>query len=1191
MPIDTTSDLVLLSSLSESSIVSALSSRYSSDKIYTYIGTGQVLLAVNPFKQINGLYGPQTLNKYRNKRALENPPHVYAIAEKALQSLRETHAPQCVLVSGESGAGKTENAKRIMEFITSASALSSSITANNKPTNNLSSDTPTTSSIKDKILRSNVLLESFGNAKTLRNDNSSRFGKLMEILFDYGAGIVGGRVTTYLLEKIRITTAKKGERNFHIFYQLCEASCRGEYAEELGLGQAECYQYLSRTECIKVNKISDLSEFHATEQSMDSIGISSDEKISLFKICAAILNLGNIEFGHASSEGSCISPQSEEFFAWVAFHLCVEDSVLRHQLTHRKIEVNGEVFEKPLTPEDAVRSRDSLAMSLYANAFTDIVKKLNLSMECSGNESSRIGILDIYGFEIFEDNSMEQLHINYCNEKLQQLFIELTLRAEQEEYAKEGIQWETVHYFDNAPVLTLIESKRPPGILALMDEESVMPKATDISFGQKLAKHIQNPHFASMGNTHFQIKHYAGDVVYNNAGMLEKNKDQLNKNLLEMLHSSCQNPYVNSLYPEMEKSLKKPPTVSTQFKEQMVKLMDNLHQCNANYVRTIKPNDQKKAGVFTTDMVLNQVTYLGLKENVIVRKAGYAVRQTYAEFFDRYRLICDEVWPFGTGNPQADCLTILASMGVTSGFEQGISRLFIREAQTLFNLEDCRDDKLNMVANKIQNTYRAWIAIKYFKELRKKAEAVFGGKKRRSGSVHLNFHGDYLGCRDSVPMSMALGVGEEGAVERMCDIKFADSVDKVNRKGVVQNRLLVITSQAFYFCSPPLEKTALKSKNALNCLLGLSLSTMADSYLVLHFTDHDYVIVSRRKAEIVMILKERYQSLLNSELPIDFSDSFQYKTFGGGIFRSKSLVMNSIVFREEGSLPNGQVTLTMQSGTMVVSVPVNLCSRAPIGLSGSDTFNSAAANFASGASSYGKTGGGTKPISQPSQTNVYTANVPVAKTGFGGPPKNPYSSYSQSAASSSVPPPSPSASAIPPARTISPPRFTPPVAPTTPTPSTIPNRAMSPIPVGPPKFGGAAVGGGGGPPKFGGALPSSTSPPPSFGGAAVVSGPPKFGGISAINNNNNINNSIAGERPKSISRNTPVPPPKKSQPPPPMKKKRAVALYDYAATEAGELTISEGDEVEIMKEDDSGWWKAKFEGNEGLIPSNYVKML
>ena len=228
-------------------------------------------------------------------------------------------------------------------------------------------------------------------------------------------------------------------------WQLAEACSRGEY-EELGLGTPDCYMYLLRSNCFKVPKMNDLNEFHATEQAMDAIGFTQEQKTSLFKVCAAILNLGNVEFDDAGQEGSDIAAGSADAVAWVAFHLCMDEGMLRHNLTHRKIDVNGEVFEKPLIPADAVRARDALSMSLYSNAFTDIVVKLNSSMGVIGSESSRIGILDIYGFEIFDENSMEQLHINYCNEKLQQLFIELTLKAEQDQYAREGIKWETVKY-------------------------------------------------------------------------------------------------------------------------------------------------------------------------------------------------------------------------------------------------------------------------------------------------------------------------------------------------------------------------------------------------------------------------------------------------------------------------------------------------------------------------------------------------------------------------------------------------------------------------------------------------------------------------------------------------------------------------------------------------------------------------
>ena len=485
---------------------------------------------------------------------------------------------------------------------------------------------------------------------------------------------------------------------------------------------------------------------------------------------------------------------------------------------------------------------------------------------------------------------------------------------------------------DNQPVVTLIEGKRPPGILALLDEETVMPRATDATFATKCGRHIQSPSFVGMGTTHFQVTHYAGDVVYTINGMLEKNKDQLNKNLLEML-GNCNSDYIRSLYPPVEKTNKRPPTASFQFKKQMGELMNNLKQCEAHYVRTIKPNDLKKGGVFTDPMVKNQVTYLGLKENVLVRRAGYAVRQDYNEFFERYRLLSEETWPFGSGDAVHDCLTILRSVGVSEGFEKGKTKIFIRKPETLFTLEDVRDSKLNMVANKIQKAYRAWIAIKYFLELRRKADEIFGGKKRRSGSIHLNFHGDYVAIKESLQASIAMR--EDPKSEEnfpLSDIMFADFVDKVNRKGIVQERILAISSKAFYFLTPPLDKTAVKTKNNLNCLLGLSMSTMADSYLVLHFSDHDFVIASRRKAEIVMILKERYAALMEAELPLAFSDSFEYKTFGGGLFRKRDLVLNQISFVEDRSLPKKETVMRYESGSLKISVSAELCSSALIQL-------------------------------------------------------------------------------------------------------------------------------------------------------------------------------------------------------------------------------------------------------------------
>ena len=467
----------------------------------------------------------------------------------------------------------------------------------------------------------------------------------------------------------------------------------------------------------------------------------------------------------------------------------------------------------------------------------------------------------------------------------------------------------------------------------------------------------------------------------------------------------------------------------------------------------------------------------------------------------------EEVWPFGTGDVVSDCESILHAINITSGYEKGKSMIFIREPTTLFALEDARDAKLNMVAAKIQGCYRAWIAIKYFLELRKKADEVFGGKKRRSGSIHLAFHGDYLDCKSSLSLSTAL----TDSGEYLSDIKFADRVDKINRKGVVQERLLVITSNAFYFFTPDMEKAAIKSSNPLNCLLGLSLSSYADGYCILHFTDHDYVVNSSRKAEIVMVLKERYTTLLESELPLEFSDRIEYKTWGGGLFRSKSITMNYICFEEDKGLADNNVEFAMAKDTaytMKVRVPTNLASRAPIGLNDKTPSRDVATAV----------GGYAAPVkntySKPPPFNGGVGGVGGGPaygrmTGIGGgPPKNPYSSYVAKSATARAP-----------------------------APAQIPAMAPAPAPVWAP----------------------------------------------AASNNE------PGER-RSLARSVPRVPPKKAFQPPPPPKKKALVLYDYDATDEGEISIVEGMEIVVLKENEDGWWMGKLpNGEKGLFPGNYVK--
>jgi len=410
------SDLTLLSKVSNEAINDNLKKRFEGAEIYTYIG--HVLVSVNPFRDL-GIYTDQVLDSYRGKNRLEMPPHVFAIAEASYYNMKAYSENQCVIISGESGAGKTEAAKRIMQYIANVSGSSSG----------------DIQKVKDMVLATNPLLESFGNAKTLRNNNSSRFGKYLQIHFNAQGEPIGADITNYLLEKSRVTGQIVNERNFHIFYQFTKGASQ-QYRELFGIQGPETYLYTSRAKCVDVDGIDDLAEYQDTLDAMKIIGLSQAEQDNIFRMLSAILWTGNLVFREDDDGNAAVSDQSVVEF--LAYLLEVDPQQLIKAITIRILTPrNGDVIESPANQAQATATRDALAKAIYNNLFDWIVERVNQSLKARQATSNSIGILDIYGFEIFEKNSFEQLCINYVNEKLQQIFIQLTLKAEQEEYARE----------------------------------------------------------------------------------------------------------------------------------------------------------------------------------------------------------------------------------------------------------------------------------------------------------------------------------------------------------------------------------------------------------------------------------------------------------------------------------------------------------------------------------------------------------------------------------------------------------------------------------------------------------------------------------------------------------------------------------------------------------------------------------
>eukprot|EP00935_MAST-01C_sp_MAST-1C-sp1_P002338 g2338.t1 len=502
-------DLAFLDEINTDTITAKLEERYKAEKIYTYIGP--VLIAVNPYKLIQvrdlgvDIYDNKVIKEYRSRMIHEVKPHPFAIAEDAYRNMSEYGNDNCIIVTGESGAGKTETAKQMMKYI---SVVSSKGKVGASGINHVS----------ELLLSSNPLLESFGNAQTLRNNNSSRFGKYMVLQFDMVNEIRGGFITNYLLEKSRVTGRNEGERCFHAFYQLVQ----GASADQKKQWHIDCapddFKYLGGTaEASKDNKMCGAEEWAEVHKSMETLEMSAEDQASIYHALSIVLWLGNLEFSQNEKDESSISGDSAALEK-VAALIGVEASMVEKSLCKRTVSVSGRssVSISTLSEHQARVTRDTLSRALYSKCFDWIVQSVNKAIHDDGKHRS-IGILDIYGFEIFELNSFEQLCINYVNEKLQQIFIELTLKAEQEEYANEGIEWTPVDYFDNKVVCELIESK-PNGLFNHMDEACTRNESTDEELVQKYHtanekhEHYVKPKFSGKGTTKFGIIHYAGEV-------------------------------------------------------------------------------------------------------------------------------------------------------------------------------------------------------------------------------------------------------------------------------------------------------------------------------------------------------------------------------------------------------------------------------------------------------------------------------------------------------------------------------------------------------------------------------------------------------------------------------------------------------------------------------------------------------
>jgi myosin-1 len=741
------------------------------------------------------------------------PPHVFAVAEASYYNMKAYKDNQCVIISGESGAGKTEAAKRIMQYIANVSGGSNS----------------SIQEIKDMVLATNPLLESFGNAKTLRNNNSSRFGKYLQLQFNSAGEPVGADITNYLLEKSRVVGQIMNERNFHIFYQFTKGASQN-YREIFGVQKPESYVYTSRSKCFNVDGIDDLAEFKDTMNAMKIIGLTQAEQDEIFRMLAAVLWTGNIQFMEDNSGYAAVADQSVVDF--VAYLLEVDPAHVIQAITIRILTPkNGEIIESPANPAQASATRDALAKAIYNNLFDWIVERINVSLKARGAPANSIGILDIYGFEIFEKNSFEQLCINYVNEKLQQIFIQLTLKTEQEEYAREQIKWTPITYFDNKIVCDLIEATRPPGIFSAMKDATKTahadPAASDRTFMQAI-NGISNPHLTPrQGN--FIVKHYAGDVSYTVEGITDKNKDQLLKGLLN-LFSQSSNRFVHTLFPNEvdQDDRRQPPSAGDKIKTSANELVATLSKATPSYIRTIKPNENKSPTEYNVPNVMHQIKYLGLQENVRIRRAGFAYRQTFDKFVERFYLLSPQCSYAGeytwTGDAKSGARQILKDTSIPAEeFQMGVTKAFIKAPETLFALEHMRDRYWHNMAIRIQRVWRAYLRIRVeaatriqrvwrkkrvgaeFLELRDRGHRVLQGRKERRRFSLLGsrrFMGDYLGVNSAngsgARIRNSINMGNEQALFS-CRGEILEA--KFGRSSKPSPRTLILTKSKFYIVS------------------------------------------------------------------------------------------------------------------------------------------------------------------------------------------------------------------------------------------------------------------------------------------------------------------------------------------------------------------------------------------------------
>ncbi|KAL3425617.1 hypothetical protein PVAG01_02408 [Phlyctema vagabunda] len=725
--LEASDDLTNLSHLNEPAVLQAIRLRYSQKEIYTY--SGIVLIATNPFARVDSLYVPGMVQVYAGKQRATQAPHLFAIAEEAFADMLRSQKNQTIVVSGESGAGKTVSAKYIMRYFATRESPDQPGTRTKRGTEQMSET-------EEQILATNPIMEAFGNAKTTRNDNSSRFGKYIEIMFDAKTQIIGAKIRTYLLERSRLVFQPLKERNYHVFYQLV-AGVSDAQRKELDILPVEQYDYLNQGSAPIIDGVDDKAEFEALKKSLATIGVDAGQQSEIFKLLAGLLHLGNVKIT-ASRTDSVLAP-TEPSLEKASAILGVDPVEFAKWIVKKQLITRGEKITSNLTQSQAIVVRDSVAKFIYSSMFDWLVETINRGLatdEVLSRVKSFIGVLDIYGFEHFAKNSFEQFCINYANEKLQQEFNAHVFKLEQEEYMREQIDWKFIDFSDNQPCIDLIEGKL--GILSLLDEESRLPMGSDEQFVTKLHMNYasnknnfyKKPRF---GKSAFTVCHYAVDVTYESDGFIDKNRDTVPDEHMAVLRASS-NKFLGQVLDaatalrekdaasassaavkpvvgrKIGVAVNRKPTLGGIFKSSLIELMHTINNTDVHYIRCLKPNESKEAWVFEGPMVLSQLRACGVLETVRISCAGYPTRWTYEEFALRYYMLTPSTQWTSEIREMANAI-LTKALGSNNGagtdkYQLGLTKIFFRAGMLAF-LENLRTNRLDGCAIMIQKNLKA----------------------------------------------------------------------------------------------------------------------------------------------------------------------------------------------------------------------------------------------------------------------------------------------------------------------------------------------------------------------------------------------------------------------------------------------------------------------------------------------------